>query len=520
MIILRSVKLIENNYLYWYKTFKYPFKMCESKSSGYPKNNRYIYDNKNYNPDDITTVYKHPDVTHICEYIKGKFYFATLSNGRKDAKSTSYIHFFTIDEELVYNNFYNDFGPLNIACLYRYCCKVNKKLESPGNKNRQIVHYTSHRDHKRANSAYLVASYMVLYLKKSPREAYNNLFMGGEVPIKSFRDASMGSAIYNIHILDCLNALKKAASFGFFNFDDFDVNEYEKYEDMRNGGLNWLVPHKFLAFLGPSTEPGTPYHPPECYIDYFLKNDVTTVVRLNKKVYEASRFTGAGITHYDMFMPDGTVPPRRILNEFLQLSENSSGPIAVHCKAGLGRTGTLIAAYLIKHYKMRAREAIAWIRICRPGSVIGHQQAWLENMEKNLLNAGQQYKLKYYGDGDVIQHHKHGIYSIADKLERKTHYTAEGECAENNEIDNRPVEKKNKTKLTKILGKLRNIRGSDDSERVPSKYKNNDTRIMTQGDRLNEIKMNWCKSSRSTESKPKSYIAYGLDALKNARKRK
>lgn len=88
---------------------------------------------------------------------------------------------------------------------------------------------------------------------------------------------------------DCLNALKKAASFGFFNFDDFDVFEYEKYEDMRNGGLNWMVPQKFLAFVGPSTEPDTPYHPPECYIDYFLKNQVTAVVRLNKKVYDASR---------------------------------------------------------------------------------------------------------------------------------------------------------------------------------------------------------------------------------------
>lgn len=45
--------------------------------------------------------------------------------------------------------------------------------------------------------------------------------------------------------------------------------------------------------------------------------------------------------------------------------------------AGLGRTGTMIACYLIKHYKFTADEAIAWIRICRPGSVIGHQQSWL-----------------------------------------------------------------------------------------------------------------------------------------------
>ena len=78
---------------------------------------------------------------------------------------------------------------------------MNKKLESPGNDHRQIVHYTSQRDHKRANAAYLIASYAVLYLNKNPKEAYNILFMGGEIPIKSFRDASMGSVIYSLHLL-------------------------------------------------------------------------------------------------------------------------------------------------------------------------------------------------------------------------------------------------------------------------------------------------------------------------------
>jgi len=45
--------------------------------------------------------------------------------------------------------------------------------------------------------------------------------------------------------------------------------------------------------------------------------------------------------------------------------------------AGLGRTGTLIACYIMKHYKFTAAEAIAWIRVCRPGSVIGPQQEFL-----------------------------------------------------------------------------------------------------------------------------------------------
>ena len=59
--------------------------------------------------------------------------------------------------------------------------------------------------------------------------------------------------------------------------------------------------------------------------------------------------------------------------------------MAVHCKAGLGRTGTMIACYAMKHYKIAATTMIAWIRICRPGSILGPQQHYLVDKEAELL---------------------------------------------------------------------------------------------------------------------------------------
>lgn len=37
----------------------------------------------------------------------------------------------------------------------------------------------------------------------------------------------------------------------------------------------------------------------------------------------------------------------------------------IHCKAGLGRTGCLIAAWLVYKHSFTANEAIGFMRICR-----------------------------------------------------------------------------------------------------------------------------------------------------------
>lgn len=351
------------------------------------------------------------DLLGASEFIKDRLYFATL---RSKPKSTANTHYFSTDEEFVYENFYADFGPLNLAMLYRYCCKLNKKLKlarcsslmcscfgifkSFTLTRKRIVHYTSFDQRKRANAAVLIGAYAVIYLKKTPEEAYRALISGSNASYLPFRDASFGNCTYNLTVLDCLQGIRKALQHGFLNFETFDVNEYEHYERVENGDLNWITPGKLLAFSGPhpksKVENGYPLHAPEAYFPYFRKHNVTTIVRLNKKIYDAKRFTDAGFDHYDLFFVDGSTPSDIITRRFLHVCESTGGAVAVHCKAGLGRTGTLIGCYLMKHYRFTSAEVIAWIRICRPGSIIGPQQHYLEEKQAGLWAHGDIHRSK------------------------------------------------------------------------------------------------------------------------------
>lgn len=66
-------------------------------------------------------------------------------------------------------------------------------------------------------------------------------------------------------------------------------------------------------------------------------------------------------------------------------SSKNSGAIAIHCKAGLGRTGTLIGLWAMKTYQIPAEAFIGWIRIARPGSILGPQQFYLPKMEPKYI---------------------------------------------------------------------------------------------------------------------------------------
>ncbi|CAB3233138.1 unnamed protein product [Arctia plantaginis] len=330
------------------------------------------------------------------EIIKDRLYFATLKTGYKP-KPTRNSKYFHIEDEIVYENFYFDFGPYHLCHLYQFCNKLTEELEK--NPKKKIVFYTSNNETLRLNAAYLIGSYQIIHLNSSSAAVYKQLTDGSDWSLLNFRDASGGPPLFDISLLDVLHGIKVAHDARFFDFDHFDAEQYLFYEKVENGDLNWIIPGKMLAFSGPHhrsrLDRGYPLHSPEHYHQYFRTHRVTTIVRLNKKSYDARQFTSHGFEHRELFFVDGSVPSDLIVNRFIRISEAAKGAVAVHCKAGLGRTGTLIACYLMKHHGFTARESIAWLRICRPGSVIGHQQWFLENVQPRMHAEGDAYRRRH-----------------------------------------------------------------------------------------------------------------------------
>lgn len=84
---------------------------------------------------------------------------------------------------------------------------------------------------------------------------------------------------------------------GWYKFGEFDNKEYEYYEKLENGDLNWIIPGKFMAFMGPLDDPPLAYNgidrmgnTPEDYIQVFKHFNVTRVIRLNEPKYDKQVF--------------------------------------------------------------------------------------------------------------------------------------------------------------------------------------------------------------------------------------
>lgn len=179
-------------------------------------------------------------------------------------------------------------------------------------------------------------------------------------------------------------------------------------------------------------------------------------------------------------------------------------------------------------------ETVAWLRICRPGSIIGHQQEWLEEKQEEMWAEGDQLRRLHPEKSLLDQPTDHGIYSLnlkqelLDKLNDKQIKTKESAAVSEPDSSTGLSSRLDKVKITGDADDLLNgnVSAKSDgngnkpsektivvkdkpSSRSSEKNENNKNRggVLTQGDKLNIIKARnhiaSVKSSERTEMKEK-----------------
>ena len=110
----------------------------------------------------------------------------------------------------------------------------------------------------------------------------------------------------------------------------------------------------------------------------FLKSsNIDAIVSLTEKPLQQSVIEEFGFEYTHLPVVDFTVPTSDQIDEFVSFSKGlrlKAKKIVVHCDAGMGRTGTILAIYLVSSKGYTAKDAISEVRKKRPGSIETREQ--------------------------------------------------------------------------------------------------------------------------------------------------
>jgi atypical dual specificity phosphatase len=122
---------------------------------------------------------------------------------------------------------------------------------------------------------------------------------------------------------------------------------------------------------------------------WLVDKGIKSIVSVREVPLPSKWFDGSEIDYLHLMVEDYGAPSVEVMDEavdYIDKKISSGKPVLVHCAAGKGRTGAVLAAYLIKKENFTAERAIEKIRIMRPGSVQSLTQETALSMYEKYLN--------------------------------------------------------------------------------------------------------------------------------------
>ena len=134
--------------------------------------------------------------------------------------------------------------------------------------------------------------------------------------------------------------------------------------------FSFLIPGRLAGCAQPGAFGGLPAD-----LEALRRQGIVALVSLTEAPPTPAVVAEAGMRLLHLPVVDFTPPSLEQIRRAVAFidEQGKEGAVAVHCRAGIGRTGTMLAAYLVAQGRPAA-EAIAEVRRLRPGSIETREQ--------------------------------------------------------------------------------------------------------------------------------------------------